>query len=292
MPYDAVGNALTPDGRYLLVAGGAGASGATVVNVALAEAGASNPVLGTLAEPHAPFRASGAIEVATSPSGRYVFVSLEAGNEVAVYDLDVAIASRFQKSGYVGSVPVGHEPVGLAESPNGRWLYATSQKVGDGVPGSGGTISVISTSEAEHHPRRAVVATAPAGCLPVRAIVSSNGAVVWVTAKGSNELLAFSAKRLRSNPTRALLATVHVGAAPVALALVAGGTKIIVADRGESELTAVSVAVALAHRPAVIGTIAAGVQPREMAVEPGGQTLLVDNYASDQLEAVDLDDLR
>ena len=48
----------------------------------------------------------------------------------------------------------------------------------------------------------------------------------------------------------------------------------------------VSVAAALAHRPAVLGYIKSGLFPRQMALEPGGRTLLVTDFASDQLEAV------
>jgi hypothetical protein len=50
----------------------------------------------------------------------------------------------------------------------------------------------------------------------------------------------------------------------------------------------VSVAAALAGKPAAVGLIPAGKFPREMALEPGGQRLLVSNYASGQLEAVSI----
>jgi len=57
--FEALGEALTPDGRDLLVAGN---NAAIVVSVARAESGAPDPVLGTLADPYA----GGAIEVAVS----------------------------------------------------------------------------------------------------------------------------------------------------------------------------------------------------------------------------------
>jgi 6-phosphogluconolactonase (cycloisomerase 2 family) len=118
--------------------------------------------------------------------------------------------------------------------------------------------------------------------------VSSDGRVVWVTARGSDQLLAFAATKLRSDPARALLDAVRVGRGPVGLALLADGRQVIVADRAQSRLTVVSTAAALAHRPAAIGTIPAGSQPREMTLEPNGNTLLVGNFSSDQLEAVDV----
>jgi DNA-binding beta-propeller fold protein YncE len=292
VPGDAVGNSTTRDGRYLLVADGN--DGATVVSVAGAVAGASGAVLGTLKEPHDPrLVPESAIEVASSPNGRYVFVSIEGDYAIAVYDLRAALASGFHKSGFLGLVPVGRAPVGLAVSPNGRWLYATSEVASNAPRGSDrGTLSVINVAEAVRHPARAVVATVAAGCLPVRVAVSADGSVVWVTAKGSNQLLAFSAGRLRRDPGKAMLAALRVGQSPVGLALVADGGQVIVADRAQGGLMVISTAAALAHRLAVIGTIPAGSQPREMALEPSGDTLLVGNFSSDQLEAVDIAHLR
>jgi DNA-binding beta-propeller fold protein YncE len=292
VPGDAVGNSITRDGRYLLVADGD--DGATVVSVAGAVAGASGAVLGTLKEPRHPLLGHrSAIEVVSSPDGRYVFVSVESGDAIAVYDLHAALRDRFRTSGYLGSVPLGRAPVGIAVSPNGRWLYATSEITAAARNDSQeGTLSVISVAEAERHPARAVLATVPAGFSPVRVAVSSDGSVVWVTARGSDRLLAFAATRLRSGRAHALVAAVRVGRNPVGLALVANGRQVIVADRGQSRLTVISTAAALGHRPAVIGTIPAGGQPREMALEPNGDTLLVGNFSSDQLEAVDVAHLR
>jgi DNA-binding beta-propeller fold protein YncE len=50
----------------------------------------------------------------------------------------------------------------------------------------------------------------------------------------------------------------------------------------------VSVAAALAGRPAVVGVIPAGQFPREMALEPDGQRLLVSNYLSGRLETISI----
>lgn len=152
---------------------------------------------------------------------------------------------------------------------------------------------MISIDKAERDPSHAVVATIPAHCSPVRAIVSRDGSTVWVTARESDQLLAFSASRLRSDPRRALIAAVRVGEAPVGLALVNNGRDLVVADSNRfgapgarAALTVVNAAAALAHRPAVVGTITAGAFPREMALEPSGSALLVGNFASYQLQAV------
>jgi DNA-binding beta-propeller fold protein YncE len=281
-----LGETLTPDGRYLLVASG---NGATVISVARAEQGGPGAVLGTLADPAG---GSGAIEAAVSPGGGYAFVTMEDSADAAVFNLHRALRTGFGPADYLGSIPLGMAPVGMAVSPGGRWLYATSE-VAAGTNGEQGTLSVISLPRAETDPAAAVVATVPAGCNPVRVITSADGGQVWVTARASDDLLCFSAAALHADPARALAAVVRVGEAPVGLMLVRGGSLVVVADSNRfnapgatSDLSVVDVAAALAGRPAVIGKIPAGQFPREMALVPGGQRLLVSNYASEELEAV------
>jgi DNA-binding beta-propeller fold protein YncE len=287
-----LGEALTRDGRYLLVADGG--SGAAVISVSRAEQGEAGALLGTLSAP----TGSGAIEVAASPDGRFAFVSLEDSASIAVFDLQQALTRGFGAADFVGTIPAGLAPVGMAVSPDGRWLYATSElalgaRPSPGLLGGEGTLAVISLRRAETDPAASVVSTVQAGCSPVRVITSADGGVVWVTARGSDRLLGFSAARLLTDPAQSIVASVKVGEAPVGLALVDGGTRIVVADSNRfgapgaaSSLAVVNVAAALASRPALAGYLPAGGFPREMALEPGGRTLLVGNFTSQQLEAV------
>jgi DNA-binding beta-propeller fold protein YncE len=293
-----VGVDMTADGRYLLLADGRG--GAIVVDVARAESGAKDAVLGTLAA-QSKSQIGGAIEVTTSRDGRYAFVSLEDTREIAVYRLAAAIADHFTKPSYVGAIPTGIAPVGLAVSPDGRWLYSTSEinsATRGQILGRDGSLSVISVATAEHEPDHAVVATVSAGCSPVRVTVSANGQDVWVTARESDELLAFSASKLAGHASDPELADVRVGEAPVGLALVDSGKQVVVADSNRftangqhSSLTVVSTVEALAHKDAIVGTVAAGAFPREMALEPAGTVLLVGNFGSGTLESVNVADL-
>ena len=286
VPGEPAGEALTRDGRYLLVASG---SGAVVISVARAERGTAGAVLGTLADPHGGF---GAIEVALSPGGRFAFVTQEYSDRAAVFNLRRALTRGFGAADYVGSIPLGLAAVGMAVSPDGRWLYATSE-VALRTRGDTGTLTVINLRRAETDPKASVVVTVKAGCEPVRVTTSARGRLVWVTARASDDLLAFSAARLITDPARALVAIVRVGEAPVGLAVVDGGSRVIVADSNRfarpgavADLDVVNAAAAISGRPAVIGHIPAGLFPREMALEPGGATLLVTNFLSDQLEAV------
>jgi len=157
---------------------------------------------------------------------------------------------------------------------------------------------MIDVAKAETDPAHSTVARVPAGCNPVRVVTSADGSVVWVTARASDAVLAFSASKLRTDPAHALLADVRVGELPVGLALVRGGTRIVVADSNRfdvggqaASLAVVDVPAALAGRPALLGYLPAGRFAREMALEPDGGTLLVTNFASGQLEAVSVPDL-
>ena len=286
-------------------------------------------MLGTLTPPPtAHVQAGGAIETASSADGRYVFVSLEYGSPggmIAVYRIGSTSAPRFGPAEYVGAITLGSAVVGSALSPDGRYLYVTSevgrqslqaqrapathskppgtlaQVIGSRFGGSvpAGTLSVISVASAERDPADAVLATIPAQAQPVRVTVSPNGSVVWVTARASNQLLAFSAAKLLRDPARAMLADVRVGTAPVGVALFDNGNRAVVADSNRfngpgahAAITIVNTRAALAHEPAVIANLRSGLFPREVAVERNDSVLLVSDFASDQLEAVDVSRLR
>ena len=289
VPGTPQGEQLTGDGRYLLVADG---SGAVVIDVARAEDGAAGAVLGTLSSP----AGRGAVEVAVSPDDRFAFVTLELSDSLAVFDLHKTLASGFGPADFVGTVPLGTAPVGLAVSPDGRWIYATSESAkGAATAQAAGTITAIDLRQAETRPADAVAGTVPAGCSPVRVVTSADGKVVWVTARGSDAVLGFSAAALRSDPRHALLTQVQVGEAPVGLALSGDGQRLVVADSDRfsakgatANLAVVNVSAALARRPALLGLIPAGAFPREMTVIPRTDTLLVTDYLAERVQAVNL----
>jgi DNA-binding beta-propeller fold protein YncE len=285
-----IGEALTPGDRYLVVADDGG--GADVMSVAAAEDGSGAAVLGRMDNA----AGQGAITVSVSADGRYVFVPLEDSGGIAVYNLQRAIAGGFGQAGYVGTIPTALAPTDVAVAPDGRWLYATSEDANQ--HSEVGTLEVISLTKAENDPAASVVASVAAACNPVRVITSPGGSVVWVTARASNALLAFSAARLTTDPRHALLAAVPVGEAPVDLAFADGGTRLVVADSdrfnvlgASASIAVVDAADALAGRPALLGYLPAGEFPRQVTAEPGGRLVLVTNYNSSQLEAIDMADL-
>jgi len=292
----ANGGALTNDGKYLLVAAG---TGIVIVNVVSAESGLS-PRVGMLTVPGIRPRRSGtALELVVSPDDKFAFLTVKSSDLMAVFNLGKALASNsFGSSAFIGSVRLGSNPVGIAISPDGRWLYVTSYSTSDAISNGEGLISVLDVAKAKTNPAASVTAQTSAGCSPARVIASSDGKTVWVTAHGSNELLGFSASLLRSNPNHSLVAKVPVGQTPIGLIEVSDGARIVVADTdvqntGSSahNLAVVDAQAALAGKPALRGFIAARKLPREFAVVPGGRYLLVSDNGSHQVQVVDLSKL-
>ena len=280
VPGASKGVTLTPDGRFAIAAAG---RGAVVIDVAAAENGLPDPVAGVLRSP----KGSGAVEVLISPDGRYAFVTLQSSAEMAVFNLAAALSTRFGSADFIGYVPLAAQPVGM--SIHGTWLYVVSLT---------GKLAVVNLSKAETDPGGSVVATVRAGCGSARAMVSGNGKIVWVTARQSDALLAFSAPELRTDPEHALIAKVMVGETPLGETLVDHGARILVADSnlnhlaGESpNVAVVSTAKALSGQPALLGYLPVGRVPRQFAVEPGGRVVLVTVQGAGQLEAVNIDGL-
>jgi len=277
-----VGMALSPSGRILAAANTSGASIFSVPRMERVKSSPSSWLLGSFIS-----KGQGAIETAFSPDNDYVFVTLESSDQMAVFNLKKAESNGFEPSDLIGYVPLGIAPVGMAISPNGRYLYATSEAV---TPTGGeGTLSTIDLRRAEHDPSRSVISTVWAGCSPVRAVATRSD--VYVTARGSDDLIAFSAADLVSDPTAAMIGQVQVGEAPVGLALVQQDKRIVVADSNRfsvgvapSNLAVVSTSNDGSLR--LLGYVGAGGFPRDMAVSPNGKVLIVSDFDSGDVEEI------
>ncbi|RJQ70520.1 YncE family protein [Pseudonocardiaceae bacterium YIM PH 21723] len=269
----AAGLAVTHDGQRLIVAAG---TGALVLDTARTIAGSPDAVLGTLTGDGG----DQAIQVLISADDRYAFVSQEYGTPqtgdrggIQVFDL--------RSSAFVGHLPLGRLVVGTALSTDGRTLYATSQRDADNGPA--GVLSTIDVATLQTTPADALRTNVPAGCEPVRVAVAPDGKTVWVTARGSNALLAFDAA------TTELLTSVQVGTAPVGLSFARGGTRILTADsnRRNSPGASTGLTVIDVRAGRSLGRIPTGVFPREMAQSPDGKTVLTTVFGSNRLQAVD-----
>ena len=287
----AQGEAVTPDGRYLAVTGG---SGLTVFQVSSLEQQPGASSTGSLTGPGQKH----AEAVAITPNGRYAFVTFQNTAHVGVFNLHRALTSGFGSAAFVGLIPVGPQPIGIAMAPDGQHAYVASGADNPSTADAG-VLTVIDVAKAEQHPGSSAVAkTIPAGCKPNRVVLSNGGRDLWLTAAGSNALLGFSTAKLISDPRHALVSVVPVGQSPLGMAVTSHGTRIVVADSNKNggsgsgaNLAVVSTSKALARQPALLGYLQSGLQPRQFAVTPDGGTLLVANTGSAQLQAVDLSHL-
>lgn len=280
-----IGEALSRDGRFLAVATG---DGVTVLSVAGLEGTQRNPRLGRLTTG----AGSGAVYATFDEHGRLLFVSDEQAHHISVFDFAKARHNHFTGKDLIGTIPTGFGPIGLALSPNGVWLYVTSQVTREKGPlrlpcnpefksdneHATGLLLRVRVSQAAIEPRQAVSASVPAGCNPVRVAVSPSGQHVWVSVRDSNALWRFDADDLQAKPRK-----YRIGKAPVSVAVRPDGMEVWATDsdrfgHGKAGLSAL--------RRRVDGTFGKAVQlsvpgfPREAHFLPDGQTLAVTLFAA------------
>lgn len=304
LPGSPAGMVLTHDGTLLIVAEGANV---VFLDVGRLTTGTGNPLVGYWAEGH---EQPMSIYVSVTADDRYLLVSNEAVGTISVIDLMQTRRSRFAQVRLVGSIPVGDGPVGLAFSSDERFAFATVQSVNatgwsnqckpEGNPTAGvdhpeGAIVVIDMKLAASDAGKSVLRRVPAGCNPVRVVASRETGRVYVTARGSNQLLEFTERELTGSGSDPRATQVTVGTSPVGVAVIDDGRRVVVAssDRFNSSASAASLYVIDSARIAVnstsiVGTIPSRGFPREIRATADGHTLLVTNCSAGTLQIVDL----
>ncbi|WP_430392167.1 YncE family protein [Dyella sp. 20L07] len=247
------GEAMSPDGAMLAVTEGATVEVFDAGRLTRHEAPA---VLATLAEG----QDAGATYAAMSPDSKLLFVSDEYAKRVSVFDLTKVREGQGRGSPLVGRVPAGLAPVGLAVSPDGRWLYVTSQV---GPPVSGGKVCKPENKEAKPHPEglllrvnvealasdasHAIAGVLHAGCNPVRVALSPSGQDLWISARGDDALLRLQPTDWLSDDTHLKLKVYPVGPSPIGVAVRGDGAQVWVAVSDRFEKKGRGVLVGLAY---------------------------------------------
>jgi DNA-binding beta-propeller fold protein YncE len=299
------GMALTHDGRTLILADGNRLGFLDTVRLT---SGRGNPVLGYWNDGT---KVPGRTYVSVTSDDAYLFVSDEQVGTISVINLAKARASHFARSSMVGRIPVGNGPIAVTLSRDEKYLYSTSQFMDDSndwppecqpewdpkaPKNPQGAIYVIDVATAKADPAHSVLTTVRAGCTPVRLVLSPQGDVAYVTARGENALLAFDTGKLVLDSTHSLVGKVRTGSTPIGVAVFDDGKKSVVTNSnrfGEKSSANQSLLVVDASRigaadAAILGSIPAGSLPREMALSSDSRTLFVVNTNSKKLEVIDL----
>jgi DNA-binding beta-propeller fold protein YncE len=305
LPEPAAGIVLTHDGKLLIAAA---IDKVVFLDVPCLVSGCAKPVAGSFSDGNQ----MESIYANVTSDDALLFVSEEAASAITVIDLNHARKAGFGADSIIGKIPVGHAPIALTFSPDGRWLFTTSQ-VGlkewgwpaackpEGRPNvtdlvnPEGAVVVIDVARAKTDPAHAVAGRVPAGCSPVRMAISPAGDRIYVTARNSNAVVAFDEGKLISDPGHSRLGMAPVGAAPVPIAVVNSGKTVVAGNSnrfagGEAgqSLTLLDAAKIQGKTDAAIGEIRAGAFPRELRVSTDGQTLYLTNFGSNSLQVMDV----
>jgi DNA-binding beta-propeller fold protein YncE len=275
------------------------------VDVGRAVTGKGDPLLGYIED--VPHDDGGAIYAAVSPDDRYAFVSEEQTGTLTVIDLRALRTSRFAHSSIVSELLIGNSPVALVFSRDGKYLFATVQKAltryayaktckpeGDARPEtpneSPGSVVTIDVARAAGDPAHAIVSDVVAGCHPVRAALAPDGSTLWVTARASDAVLAFSTAKLLAGGADAKIAEVPLGAAPVPVSVTPDGTYVLAGNSnrfGQGGAGNQSVVVIDARSHAIKGQFHAGVFPRQFTQTRSGSRMFLSNYGSQSVTVID-----
>ena len=301
LPAAPWGLALVRDGRYLAVANSHG--------VALIDAhSAREPDQDSLIGLAHYGRDLQTIRVLESPDGHWLCASDEHNSTVSILDLRRASAGKFDADCLVSQVPLDLSPLGMALSPDGRYLYVTCEMTRVAAPDlvnwfvwgatlSGdlrraGVLSTIDLAAAIHDPEQAVVAKPVAGGHPVRIQPAADGKALWVTARASNQLIAF---RTEQSESPVSVAATPVGPAPVGLALLddlgvalVANSNRFAADGSRETLSVIDLERAVNGMPGCLGQIAVGSFPREISVDRDHGLVYVTNFDSRSLTMISI----
>ena len=154
------------------------------------------------------------------------------------------------------SIPVGNNPVALAELPGGNKVYCANQ--------GSNSVSVISTAD------KLVLTTIPVGNMPSFAVANDTGAFVFVANSGSNTVSVID------TATDTVTTTLTVGAAPNFLFFDKSLKRVYVTNSGDGTVSIIRTDVS---PPVILGTpITVGTTPLSVtALADGSRAYVADS---------------
>ena len=267
----------------------------------------------------------GTINAVVTADGKYAFVANEYGvasGAMTPGNIGV-VALQYDASGnvttgstLVGQISTGGNSIpGLTLSPDGLRLYVMSEiatasaptaaggsnpvlthggclQAAGSKPQQNGLLTIVNVNTAETAPGPgAILQTINAGCSPGRAVETADNNILYVAARGDNNVLVFSTAMLENNPGNALLGYASTGGtAPVGLQLFHQQQFLAVANSNRfgtgSPANATILNVTVPESPSLAYTIPTYLFPREFSLTSDDSTLYLTNYGSDMLEVI------
>jgi YVTN family beta-propeller protein len=265
------GQALSPDGRTLLIgSGGQSTQSMTVVDTSSATVRQRIPYV----SPEALF-----VGLVWSPDGRHAYAAAGGNNKIRVYGVDGQhLAER-------APIAVPDFPIGLAVSADGRTLYAAENR-GDALA----VIDLVAMGVAATVPIGPCETTQPGGgpqCQPYGVTLSADGARAFVSDWGEHSVTAVDTSR------RVPLGTTPVGTHPNALVVNprAERHEVYVANGDSDTVSVLDTATRQVTRTVDLAPYAAapeGSNPSALAVSPDGSTLYVTNAGNNDVDVIRL----
>jgi YVTN family beta-propeller protein len=176
----------------------------------------------------------------------FVYVAESGTNNVGVIDAGLGVL--------VKELPVGINPVAIAETPDGNWAYVANK--------GSGTVSIISTSTSN------LDTTLPTGASPVWVTAKSDSSTMYVLNQGSGNITVIDVAN------KVVVGTVAVGASPSMMAFDSHNRRLYVANTGSNTI---SVLNADPQVPVLLATVTVGAGPTSVGALPDGSRFYVAN---------------
>jgi DNA-binding beta-propeller fold protein YncE len=303
------------------LATGVGDEGVAFLNVHDSIRGIAKPFYASQGE------GAGTFDVVASPDGKYVFSANEYGmvqgqrGSVGIISVDTDRRGNVTHPHTIRQIPVGDVVPSLTISPDGSRIYVATelvpsqqlrliagadnpelvrhdcvQKAGT-VARANGFITIIDTLRSIDPAGNAILSQVAAGCSPVRLTENADSSELYVSARGSNEILCFSPRLLESDPEHALLRLLpSAGIAPVGIRLFNKDRMLAVANSNRFAEANETVAIfdlsetkgstRTTNPLSPIQSWSAGLFPRNIAVSASGRVLYLANYTSRTLQII------
>jgi DNA-binding beta-propeller fold protein YncE len=249
-----------------------------------------HPVVGLLPE-----GGRGPVYVQFSKDDAILFVSEERNASIVVIDV-AALRQGITKKAVIGRIPVGEEPVGLALSPDGTRLFATSQVVGSagacrpekegGPTHAKGALLAIDVAKTVTDGRHAVSGVMRAGCNPVRVVVLADDRSLWVSNRGDDHVMGVDPSILTPGAARGRTTLILVGPSPVGLPIRPDGSELWVANSDRFGLAGDSLTLVRLTSPAapqVACTLKVDAFPRDLRFFTDGRAIVVALFGDDSV---------